>query len=125
MIRFVMLAVMAVWAGVGTGALRAGTNVWTRQGPESGPITAIAIDPQNSATVYVATGTGLFKSGDSGASWSALNPGPPCCISTLVIDPQTPGTIYAVTLDRKVLKSTDGGTNWSAVNFGLPAFADG
>src|SRR5438876_10730997 len=107
MSRFVLLAVMGAWAMVGTGALWAGANVWTSLGPASGPVTAIAIDPQNSGTVYAATGAGLFKSGDSGASWSALNPGPPCCISTLVIDPQTPGAIYGLSSDRKILKSTD------------------
>ena len=123
--RFVLLAVMAAWAMVGIGALRAGTNVWTSLRPASGPVTAIAIDPQNSGAVYAATGAGLFKSGDRGASWSALNPGPPCCISTLVIDPQTPGTIYGLSSDRKILKSTDGGTNWSPVNSGLPADAGG
>ena len=121
--RFVLLAVMAAWAMVGSGALWAGTNVWTSLGPVGGPVTAIAIDPQNSGTVYAATGTGLFKSGDSGASWSALNPGPPCCISTLVIDPQTPGTIYGVTRDSDVLKSIDGGMNWTPVHSGLPADA--
>src|SRR5262245_31445568 len=109
MSRFVLLAVMAAWAMVGTGALRAATNVWTRLRTASGPVTAIAIDPQNPGAVYVASGARLFKSGNSDASWSALEPGPPCCISALVIDPQTPSTIYAVTLDRKVLKSTDGG----------------
>jgi hypothetical protein len=118
MSRFVLLVVMAM---VGTGALRAATNVWTTLGPASGPVTAIAIDPQNSGTVYAATGAGLFRTADSGASWSALKPGPPCCISTLVIDPQTPTTIYASTLDGKILKSTDGGTNWIPVNSGLPA----
>src|SRR5262245_38166815 len=125
MSRFVLLAVVAAWALVGTGALRAGANVWTSLGPQGRQVTAIAIDPQNSGTVYIATGAGLLKSGNSGASWSALNPGPPCCISTLLIDPQTPSTIYAVTLDRNVVKSTDGGRNWSPVNSGLPADATG
>ena len=66
MSRFVVLAVMAAWAMAGTGALLAGTNVWTSLGPASGPVTAIAIDPQNSGTVYAATGVGLLQSGDSG-----------------------------------------------------------
>jgi photosystem II stability/assembly factor-like uncharacterized protein len=39
-----------------------------------------------------------------------------------VIDPQTPSTIFAATLDG-ILKSTDGGTSWSPVNSGLPADA--
>src|SRR5690242_18576511 len=95
--RFVLLAVMAAWPIVGTGALWAGVNVWTSLGPEGGTVTTVAVDPQNSGTVYAASGARLFKSGNGGVSWSALNPGPPCCLSTLVIDPQAPGTMYAVT----------------------------
>jgi photosystem II stability/assembly factor-like uncharacterized protein len=125
MSRFVLLPVMVSWAMVGTGALRAGANVWTNPGPKGGPVRAIAVDPQTSGTVYAATGAGLFLSGDGGASWTALNPGPPCCISTLVIDPQTPSTIYGLSLDRQVLKSIDSGSNWTPVNSGLPAGARG
>ncbi|HTM51659.1 MAG TPA: hypothetical protein VL285_23350 [Bryobacteraceae bacterium] len=125
MTRFVLLPVMAAWAMLGAGALRAGANVWTSLGPQGGTVTAIAIDPQNSGAVYAASGARLFKSGNSGASWSALDPGPPCCIATLMIDPQTQSTLYAVTLDGNVFKSTDGGTNWSPVNSGLPVDAGG
>jgi photosystem II stability/assembly factor-like uncharacterized protein len=123
--RFVLLAVMA-WAMVGSGALWAGTNVWTRLGSAGRPVTALAIDPQNPDTVYAATDAGLFKSADRGAGWSAVNPGPPCCILTLVIHPQDPNTLYAVTrLDGRVLKSIDGGTNWSPMNSGLPVDSGG
>jgi photosystem II stability/assembly factor-like uncharacterized protein len=125
MSRFVVLAVMAAWSMAGMGVLRAGNNVWTSLGPQSGPVTAVAVDPQNSGTVYAATGSGLFQSGDSGASWSALSPGPPSSISTLVIDPQTPSNLYGLSSSRMVLKSIDGGTNWSPVNSGLPADAGG
>jgi photosystem II stability/assembly factor-like uncharacterized protein len=116
--RFVPLA---AWAIVGTSAVWAGAKVWTRLGPKGGPVTALAIDPQNPGTVYAVTDAGLFKSADEGADWSAVNPGPPCCILALVIHPQDPNTLYAVTrLDGRVLKSTDGGTNWSPMNSGLP-----
>src|SRR5579862_694730 len=121
---------MAMLAIFGTGRAQAGDNVWTSLG-QGGPVTALAIDPQNPGTVYAASGGGLFKSADGGADWSAVNPGPPCCISTLAIDPHNPSTIYAVTgvlgqsLDRRVLKSIDGGTNWSPASSGLPADAGG
>jgi hypothetical protein len=55
--------------------LDAGKNVWTSLGPDGGSIQAIAIDPLNSSTMYAATGAGLFKSADAGASWTALKPG--------------------------------------------------
>src|ERR1700730_13174800 len=84
--RFLSLALVAFFA-TRPEIVSAGANVWTRLGPEGGPVTALAIDPRNSATVYAATSAGLFKSVDEGAVWSALKPGPPCCIQTLLIDP--------------------------------------
>ena len=55
--RFVPLAVSVM---VGIDAVWAGANVWTRLGPERGPVTALAIDPQNAGTVYASTDAGLF-----------------------------------------------------------------
>src|SRR5262249_36691065 len=40
-------------------------------------------------------------------------------ITSLVIDPQNPNTLYAGTSDDGIFKSTDAGANWSAVNIGL------
>src|SRR5947207_15098403 len=128
--RFLSLAVLAVFAP-GPEMVSAGANVWTRLGLEGGPVTALAIDPRSPGTVYAATDAGLYKSADEGAGWGAVKPGPPCCISTLLIHPQNPSTLYAVTqvtgpsVDRRVLKSADGGTNWSPVNSGLPVDAEG
>jgi photosystem II stability/assembly factor-like uncharacterized protein len=45
-------------------------------------------------------------------------------IGQLVIDPQSPGTVYAVT-SRGLFKSTDGGASWAAPNIWLPATAVG
>ena len=116
---------MAAVVVMNTGSLLAGVNVWTRLAPATGPVTAIAIDPQDSTTLYLASGAGLFQSGDSGATWSLVNPRPTCCISTLAIDPQTPSTIYALTRDGGVLKSIDRGSNWIPANLGLPVDAGG
>lgn len=94
-------------------------------------VTALAVDPQTPTTVYAgAIGTdALFKSTDGGVHWSASNAGfpPPFCnetictaltVSALVVDPQTPATVYAGT-DVGVFKSTDGGSSWIASNTGL------
>lgn len=93
-------------------------------------ITSLAIDPQNPTTLYAGNalpGGGVFKTTDGGASWNAVNFGPPDGgVIALAINPQDPGTIYASTWWNRVfpnnsgmLKSTDGGTNWMAVNSGL------
>jgi photosystem II stability/assembly factor-like uncharacterized protein len=37
----------------------------------------------------------------------------------LAINPQTPETLYAGTVDGGVFKSTNGGTDWTSINTGL------
>ena len=84
-------------------------------------IAIVAIDPQDSNTLYAA-GDGIFKSTDGGASWSAANSGLPEFISSLAIDPQNSGTLYAspeggcslpACTYGQVFRSTDGGTSWA------------
>jgi photosystem II stability/assembly factor-like uncharacterized protein len=102
-------------------------------------VSALAVDPQTPTIVYVGAITpfrgarigndALFKSTDGGAHWSPSNAGfpPPSCddttctaltVSVLVVDPQTPATVYAGT-NVGVFKSTDGGSFWIASNTGL------
>ena len=98
-------------------------------------VRALAIDPQNPATLYAGTGRGLFKSQDGGASWNAAGAGLPThtvstetpAINRLVIDPQHGNTIYAVgdyysdigggilVFTTRVFKTTDAGANWNAL----------
>jgi hypothetical protein len=82
---------------------------WVNIGPPPGYITALAIDPQESAIMFAGTNTGVYKSVDSGYNWNR------CLrdffIYALAVDPLTPSTIYAGT-QAGVYRSTDGGTNW-------------
>jgi photosystem II stability/assembly factor-like uncharacterized protein len=75
----------------------------------------IVVDPVRPSTLYAGMGDGgVFKSMDSGGSWTATRfPGLP------VFDPSTPGTLY-VGAGVGVFKSTDAGGTWQAVNTGLP-----
>jgi uncharacterized protein (TIGR03437 family) len=82
------------------------------------------------STIYAATSLGPFKSADSGVTWKQLTvtsndsslPGVPK-ILTMVVDPQTPSTVYAMArfsspsgFPLAFLKSTDSGANWSVVS---------
>jgi hypothetical protein len=86
------------------GTASVGTNAWTSNGPESGTIQALAIDPVTPTTLYAATfGGGVFKSTDSGGAWSAVNNDlTDTDVLALAIDPATPTTLYAGTLDGGV-----------------------
>ncbi len=77
--------------------------------------------------------SGLFKSTDGGATWSATGlTGKDRFVSAVSIDPRNPDTLYAGTLDyepgyrafREMLKSTDGGVSWFAINSGLTGLID-
>src|SRR5262249_46448148 len=57
---------------------------------------SVLIDPATPSTVYATAGAGgVFKSGDSGASWAAVNNGfPEDNGFLLAIDPRNPATLY-------------------------------
>ena len=99
---------------------------------------SMAINPQDSSIVYLATRAGIFKSTNGGLNWSQT------AISdsayALAVDPLNPQIIYAATVhtatasglgrgnprSRKgqgdptgLIKSQDGGVNWSEINSGL------
>ena len=84
-----------------------GGDTWSAIGPELTNISALAIDPLTSTTVYASTttyttnaivSTGVFVSTDGGESWRILGTGlPDAPIVTLTIDPLTPTTLYAGT----------------------------
>jgi photosystem II stability/assembly factor-like uncharacterized protein len=102
-------------------------------------VSALAVDPTTADTVYAATDpTGLpdtpakiFKSTDGAAHWREVPIGFPLYmeITSLVIDPVTPSTIYAAYNDTGdqggLLKSSDGGETWIAVSQNLPTASIG
>ena len=86
-------------------------------------IRALAIDPNDSNTVYAGTDGGVFKTTDAGATWSEINTGlTNFRVEALAMDPNDPATVYAGTYEMGVLKTTDEGANWSEVNNGLTNF---
>src|SRR2546426_8311727 len=90
-----------IYAGSSSGRIFKSTDggqTWAAQdlGPESNTITGIAMDRQNSKTVYAATYFGIFKSTDAGTHWTVVN-SEVIGWSSLAIDPRDPGTIYAGT----------------------------
>jgi hypothetical protein len=65
-------------------------------------------------------GGGVFKSTDSGTTWTAMNQGlPEGWVYTIAIDPTNPTTLYAGTHSKGVYKSLDGGASWQSKSKGL------
>src|SRR5262249_24845505 len=82
-------------------------------------ISALAVDPQDSNTLYASTLNGVAKSVDAGLSWTWTTSGLPGGVVSLAIDPQQPTIVYASGGISGVFKTSDGGANWPATNSGL------
>jgi len=61
----------------------------------------------------------LWKSANSGATWTPIDNLPFAFLATVLVDPTTPTMLYAGTSDRGIFKSLDGGVTWKSVNIGI------
>ncbi|MHC4800114.1 MAG: WD40/YVTN/BNR-like repeat-containing protein, partial [Planctomycetota bacterium] len=88
-------------------------------GPFSGIVSSLAVDPNNSQGVYAAVQSGgLFTSGDGGRSWTHVEGGlENLFILAVARDSQS---IYIGTKGDGIYKTVNGGVSWSPVNNGLP-----
>ena len=108
--------------GADEGAFRSddGGAHWTPLGgalSDSRGVLSLAVDPQAPSTVYAGTYAGLYKSIDSGASWTAIWTDE--VVYAVAVDPAAPQTLYAGTgpMDSDgvsgFFKSVDGGESWA------------
>ena len=93
-----------------------------------GFVTDLAVDPNHPTTVYAAVGAAVLKTTDAGTTWQPIGrglpiqaglPRPGChChngVTTLAIDPQRPGTVYASLNQFGIYMTTNGGRTWKRV----------
>jgi photosystem II stability/assembly factor-like uncharacterized protein len=130
----------ARWSGAAYRSMDGGAN-WTRLAlpaeflyvrfPEDDQaVWGLAVDPQDSNTVYVSGQNGVIKSADAGASWGSVNSGlipgldGNLYVSALLIDPTDSNTLYAAQ-ETGVFKSTSGARQWSQVWSDADAFSLG
>jgi uncharacterized repeat protein (TIGR02543 family) len=126
-VRFVLTLVLCLVLSlssvlVGVPAARgADTGAWTQLPLYGGGVSSLAIDPATPTTLYAGTYSGgVFRSTDSGATWTAVNTGLTSQdIRSLAINPAAPATLYAGIWGGGVFRSTDSGTSWTALNTGL------
>jgi photosystem II stability/assembly factor-like uncharacterized protein len=84
-------------------------------------IRAFAPAPSNPAMLYAGTLEGVFRSTDSGATWTQISP--PGSkeiheVESLAIDPADPDVVYAGTWHLP-WKTTDGGKSWENIKKGV------
>jgi len=112
-------------------------------------VNGLAMDPQNSSTLYAGIGdeacweyarcgsSGVFKSVDGGASWSDSGLSR-YWVGRVVVDPQNSSAIYATGFLPRLaggasaawgwgspafFKSTNGGRSWEVLNLPMPSIA--
>jgi hypothetical protein len=93
----------ASWSGVNAGL--SDTRVY-----------ALAFGGGSPAPLYAGTSTGLYRTDDGGASWQPI-PNLNGFVMSIVVDPSSPSTIYAVLPPTAlgVFKTTDGGESWTNI----------
>jgi photosystem II stability/assembly factor-like uncharacterized protein len=91
-----------------------GGATWTGIGVNNVAIRSFHVNPQSTAFVYALTDRkGIYRSVDSGATWSASNTGlNAVAVETVVFDPRSPATLYAAG-QSTIMKSTNGGGDWT------------
>ena len=77
-------------------------------------VASLAIDPTNSAVVYVGMeGYGVYKSTDGGATFSESSDGlEHTVVEDMAIDPVTPSTIHLASDGGGIYRSLDAGATW-------------
>ena len=97
--------------------LSVGPTLWKTTGLYGGHVELLRTDPTLPGVVYAGTSSGLFKSIDGGATWSATGTGlsyQP--LADVAIDPTATSTLYAATSSGQLFKSVDGGASWILVH---------
>lgn len=89
------------------------------------PITSLVVDPNSGSIIISLFGWGVLASTD-GSSWTALNAGlPTLSIQGLVMDPNHPANLYALTPANGIYQSSNGGASWAPMNSGYPSAGAG
>jgi photosystem II stability/assembly factor-like uncharacterized protein len=107
------LSAAVVLAPLADGA--SGPGVWTQSGPYGGTVNELAAAPGAPATMYAATGGGIFKSTNAGATWAGSSSGlTDGNVTSIAVNPANPSEVYATTT-MALWRSTDAGATWATV----------
>jgi photosystem II stability/assembly factor-like uncharacterized protein len=89
-------------------------------GQRSDTIVSIALHPTKSNIIYVATDEAVYKSNDTGETWTRFaGKLTRTRVISLAIDPKLSATVFAGTMGDGTYKSPDGGRTWHQFNAGI------
>lgn len=114
-----VIIVLLLIVSIPTPSVKAGINIWTGGGPFGAIVRSMAIDPSTPSTIYAGTGgAGIYKSTDSGNTWTAMGLAP-YYVDVIAINPDDPEVVAAAIADI-IQISYDGGLHWAPFYDGLP-----
>jgi hypothetical protein len=93
-----------------------GAKTWTVVGgiPQTTRIQQIVSDAGD--VLFAATEEGIYRSSDAGATWTVAGKGAQGFdVQTILVDPESPGTIYGGTWQKGILWTTDAGKTWARI----------
>jgi uncharacterized protein (TIGR03437 family) len=85
--------------------------------------TWLCIDQQAPTNLYLAASSKLYRSSNSGATWTELTPIHGTGVIGIAVDPRASGVVFATIGGGEIVKSTDFGTSWITLvklNYGFP-----
>jgi photosystem II stability/assembly factor-like uncharacterized protein len=92
----------------------------TACGQRSDTIVSIALHPTKSNILYVATDEAVYKSSDTGETWTRFaGELARTRVISLALDPQLSATVFAGTMGDGTYKSPDGGRTWHPYSSGI------
>src|SRR6187431_1102569 len=74
----------------------AGLNSWTLTGPDGGPVSSIAIHPEQSQIAITSTERGLYRTTNGGDNWTLVQDGVYPAAQRIIFDPTNLNRVFAV-----------------------------
>ncbi len=105
---------------VGDAAASSWTKLPALPGLHGGNIWSIAVDPATPNILLAGSDNGLYRSADSGQTWSRVAAASQR-VWTVAFSPKTTGEVLAGVDGAGILVSMDGGLTWRSVTRGLPS----
>ncbi|MBI5280961.1 MAG: hypothetical protein HY858_04700 [Candidatus Solibacter usitatus] len=91
---------------------------WSQPGFQHPDVQAVAVDPANPKTIFLAAGNGCIRSDDAGKTWRITTSWDMTELRDVAVDAGRPGHVY-VALPDGLGVSRDGGKSWAKKDAGL------